>query len=360
MRKIITFRYNFFHQNSLNSLNLISKVIKATLQDISTKTGLSISTVSRILRGESKTSSENVALTIKTAQEINYPINSRILNGKYSYKNKLEVALVTSLYPNEFYSAFFHGFSSATLDTNINLSLHVFNPNANTLSELITNLSFNSTDAAILFIPTLQIDDYKTLLNECPPDFSLISVAPLFNPVLDTITFDSYRGGYIAGDHFFNKGYKRVGTITGPVNRNESLLRKNGFLDFLNQKAEMELVWQFEGDYTLESGKSAFKNYMELEEKPNAIFASNDYMCLGFIEEAHKAGLKIPNDIAIAGYDDLPICSYMYPSITSVHTDYEKLAKKAYSIINEKIETSSLNEGILSLVPVSLSERKST
>lgn len=335
-------------------------MIKATLQDISEKTGLSVSTVSRILRGESKSSSQNVELTIRIAQEINYPLNSRVLNGKYNYKKKLQVALITSFYPDEFYSTFFHGFNTATQGLNINLSLHVFNPENNSLSEFLTELSYNSIDASILFLPSLQYDDYIKLIDESPSDFTLLSVAPLFNPVLDTITFDSYRGGYLVAEHFYEKNYRKVGIITGPVNKNESLLRKNGFLDFINQKPGMELTWQFSGDYTLKSGKRAFEEFSVLEEKPDAIFSSNDYMCLGFIEQANKKGFKVPRDVAIAGYDDLPICNYVHPAITSVHTDYEMLAKKAFSILSEKLDSPSSHSGILSVIPVSLTKRKST
>ena len=335
-------------------------MIKATLQDIADKTGLSISTVSRILRGESKTSSQNVTLTIKTAQEINYPINSRLLNGKYNYKKNIRVALITSFYPDEFYSTFFHGFNSAATKVNISLSLHVFNPESDNLTEYITELSYNSIEAAILFLPTLQEKDYNCLTTDLPPEFNIVSVAPLFNPVLDTITFDSYRGGVIIGKHFFEKGYYDVGIITGPNNKNESLLRKNGFIDFISQKKEMNLTWQFEGDYSLNSGKEAFEAFSKLSNKPRAIFASNDYMSLGFIEQATKNSFDIPKQVAIAGFDDLPICSYVYPSITSVHTNYEVLAQKSFQILTEKMGNSSSHSGILSVIPVSLKTRNST
>jgi len=335
-------------------------MIKATLHDIAEKTGLSVSTVSRILRGESKTSSENVALTIKTAQEINYPINSRLLNGKYSYKNKIRVALVTSFYPEEFYSSFFFGFNMAAEEANVNLSLHVFNPEHVSLSEFITELSYNSIESAILFLPTLQESDYQDLISNIPHDFNMVSVAPLFNPILDTVTFDSYRGGYIVGQHFYEKGYKDVGLVTGPINKNESLLRKNGFLDFVSQKPEMNLAWQFEGDYSLKSGKSAFENYIDTSKKPEAIFFSNDYMCLGFLEQASKNGINVPEDVAIAGYDDIPICSFVHPAITSVHTDHEMLAKQAFNILGEKMEYLSPQTGILSVIPVTLSIRQSS
>lgn len=304
-------------------------MIKATLHDIAEKTGLSVSTVSRILRGESKTSPENVELTIKVAQEINYPINTRLLNGKYNYRKRIQVALITNFYPDEFYSTFFCGFNEASLDFNVTISLYSFDPQKNNLSDFITQLSYNSIDAAILFLPLFQDKDYEELLRSAPKDFTILSVAPLFNPILDTVTFDSYRGGYIVAKHFYDRTYRDVGIITGPMNKNEALLRKNGFLDFINQKDDMNQIWKFVGDYSFESGKKAFESYNSLRKKPRAIFSSNDYMALGFLEQAAMNGLKVPDDVAVAGYDDLPICNYLHPAITSVHTDYEVLAKNA-------------------------------
>ena len=83
-------------------------------------------------------------------------------------------------------------------------------------------------------------------------------------------------------------------------------------------------------------------------------------MCLGFLEHATKNGLDIPNDIAIAGYDDLPICEYVHPSITSVHTDYNILGNKTFNLLKEKINAPYDHSGILSIIPVSLSVRHSS
>jgi len=187
-----------------------------------------------------------------------------------------------------------------------------------------------------------------------------MSMAPLFNPILDTITFDSYRGGYIIAQHFYERDYKTLGIITGPPNKNEALLRKNGFKDFINQKSDASVIWQFEGDYTFESGKNAFEAYIELEDKPRAIFTSNDYMCLGFLEHASKYGIEIPGDVALAGFDDLPICEYVNPKMTSIHTDYNILGEKTFSLLKQKIRNPQEHSGILSIIPVSLSVRNSS
>lgn len=333
---------------------------RATLKDISDMTGLSVSTVSRILRGESNSSAENIERTIKVAQEINYPLNNTLLKGVYGVSKQLNVALVTSFEPDEFYSSFYYGFYKTSKSEHISLSLHAFQTDESDLSRFIRELNTLSVDAAILFLPSLQEQDYLELIKSVPKNIILISVAPSFHPILDTITFDSYRGGHMIARHFHKRGYKNVGIVTGPSSRNESLLRKNGFYDYVNQHADMEITFSYEGNYSFESGQKAFMAFNEQKEKPSAIFLSNDYMCIGFLQLAQRHNIMIPQDVAIAGYDDLPLCQYVHPQITSIHTDYSLLAQKTYKVLKEKTLAENAHNGMLSIIPVKLCERNSS
>lgn len=336
--------------------------MKATLKDISIKTGLSISTISRVLRGESNSDFDTVALTIQVANELNYPINSRVLNEKYNYKERLHVALITTIHPDEFYASFFYGINLAAKEKNINLSFYDFNPEEMETGKFMHELASNAVDAALLFLPELNESDYVNILEVAPKNFTLLSLAPLINPMLDTITFDSYGGGYIVAEHFYKKEYLEVGIITGPTNMHESLFRRNGFINFVEQQKDMSLVFEFFGDYTFDSGKKAFEAYEASKNKPRAIFASSDDMCLGFIEAANKKGVKIPEHIAIAGFDDLPLCEKIHPQITSVNTDHRLLGLKAFDVLKEKktSENDSIPSGILNIIPVTLTRRSST
>lgn len=336
--------------------------MKTTLKDISIKTGLSISTVSRVLRGESNADFDTVALTIQAANELDYPFNSRVLNEKYSYKERLHVALITTMHPDEFYSSFFYGINLAAKEKNINLSFYDFDPTEKEIGEFMHELANNSVDAALLFLPELNESDYVNVREVAPKNFTLLSLAPLINPMLDTITFDSYGGGYVVAEHFHKKGYLDVGIITGPINMHESLFRRNGFIDFVVQQRSMSLAFEFCGDYTFDSGRRAFEAYEASKNKPRAIFASSDDMCLGFVESATKKGIKIPEDIAIAGFDDLPICGKVHPPITSVHTNHKLLGLKAFDVLKEKkaSENEPIPNGILNIIPVTLTKRSST
>jgi DNA-binding LacI/PurR family transcriptional regulator len=150
--------------------------------------------------------------------------------------------------------------------------------------------------------------------------------------------------------------------IQGPGSKSEAMLRKNGFMDYINMSDNLHLVWEFNGDYSFEQGKEAYRHFKELDDKPDAIFCSNDSTTIGFVHNAIRDGMHIPDDLALAGYDDLPICNLYTPTITSVHTPYELLGKKTLELILDRLhEKKGTNHtGYTSLVPVTLSIREST
>ncbi len=334
--------------------------MKTTLHDIADKTGLSISTISRVLRGESKTNSKNVDLVIEAAQELNYQINTRLLNSVYQFKKTMHIALICDIHVGEFYASFFYGLEKSTSDEDVILGLYNTKEELGAVQELLRALSNDNIDAAILFLPSLKEHEYYKILDDAPKDFIIVSAASVFHPVLDTVTFDSYRGGYLTAKHFEEKGYKEVGIITGPIHRHEALLRKSGFTDYIDHRSDMKLVWQYLGDYTFDCGKDAYKDFKESDHKPRAIFSSNDYMALGFVEEAIKDGKQFPEDIAISGYDNLPICDFVQPGITSVKTDFIEMGKTIFSVIKEKMGKNEGHRGVSSIVPVELEIRNSS
>lgn len=336
--------------------------MKPTLKDIADATGLSVSTVSRVLRGKAKRESANVESIIEAAQSLNYPIYSdSVYHAARQRNNHLYVALIASTHTGEFYSSLFAGFSTAAQNSNTQLTLLDAEPRVDALIDLLHELAGKNYDAAILFLPMLDEADYRAILAKIPRHFIVISAATIFHPVMDTVSFDSYRGGHLVAEHFHNRGYKELGVVIGDTQRNESLLRKSGYTDYIQHHSDMRLIWQYEGDYTFESGQAAYEAYREHKQKPRAIFLINDQMCMGFLEQARRDGVNIPDDVALVGYDDLPICSQHFPSISSVTTNYTQLGKNALNMINEKIRgDAEAHQGLVSVVPVSLSTRESS
>lgn len=333
---------------------------KVTLKDIAEDTGLSISTVSRALTRTGKISKEKEKKVFESAYKLNYPIP--LVHLPAELRDTIKIAIVTRHYTGEFFASLFEGFDRSAKDTKAAISMISVTHSSDSPAEIVSELRKTHFDAAVIFLPDFRAADYEALLKLSPPEFPIVSIAPIASPVMDTVTFDNYRGGHLVARHFQERGFRKLGIIHGPINKSEAMLRKNGFVDYIHASEELSLVWDFPGDYSFERGKAAYGYFKKAAVKPDAIFCSNDGMAVGFMHQAIRDGLIIPNDVAIAGFDDLPTCDLYTPTLTSVHTPYELLGKKTIEAITNRIkdQSSLRHTGYISLVPVSLTIREST
>lgn len=334
---------------------------KVTLKDIADDTGYSISTVSRVLNGSGKISHTTASEILESAEKHDYRSGRARHRGDRSSSGVMNVALVgTGFHEGEFYTSFFNGLNRAARRHNIRLFLTGVLDLKDDFSDIISEVASRYYDGIILYVPEFRRRNYEELKSMIPDRFPVVSNALIENPVFPTITFDSYSGGHIAAVHLQEKGHRSVGIIKGPVERAESRFRYNGFADYVNQQPGMQLSWTYEADFTFDSGHDAFEAFDRLTEKPSAIFATNDDMCNGFMEAGIAAGYRFPDDIAIMGYDDLPVCKHNRPTMSSIRTDYEQLGAATMKTLREDSVAHETKASLLSLVPVSVVEREST
>jgi DNA-binding LacI/PurR family transcriptional regulator len=331
--------------------------MKVTLKDISDSTGFSLSTISRAIRGKGRISEKNRKKILSTASKLGYPLPE--YNGSLDEKPP-RIALITYFRTGEFYASLFLGFSHAAQKKGILISLFDVQPEVKAIQSLIKELKGLGYSAAILFIPELGQPHYQDILRTTPEDFPLISCSHIDDSVLDTVTFDAYQGAAMVAKHFYSQGFRKLGIIEGPYETPEARFRTNGFSDYVKRVSDVDVVWDFKGDYTHESGIRAYDDFEKCSDKPQAIFAANDAMALGFIESLRKKDYRVPDDIAIAGYDNLPFCEYHYPKITSVNTDYSLLAENTIDNLLSRLGQPDKHQGIVSFVPVTLEIRESS
>ena len=326
-----------------------------TLKHISDDTGLSIATVSRTLNRKRRRYSANEEKIYASARKLGYPFFTNAgENGKVS------IALVMKLFEGEFYSSLINGFYEASGNTDSEIVFsYVEKQNDNPVDDIIS-LS-KKYSGICLFLPSMTDNNYLKI-KEKVGRYPIISLLPSKNPKIDTVCFDSYRGGYMMAKHFEEQGYKKFGYISGPPSRADALFRKNGFLNHIHGQNDLELVWSFEGDFTSALGKAAFADYNNSGLKDVAIFGGNDYSCFGFMKAAIESGYKIPDDFIIGGYDNISFCDNFTPELTSIVTDFHALGKIAIrtveSLITENADTDSV--GQMSMIPVTIKIRNSS
>ena len=327
--------------------------MRITLKHIANDTGLSIATVSRALSRQKRTHSASEEKIYSSARKLGYPIFRNPGENQ-----QLSIALVMKLFEGEFYASLMNGFYKASASTPSEI---IFSYDAKHLDDTVNyiiNLS-KKYSGICLFLPSMTNNDYLKI-KEGVGQYPIISLLPSKNPKIDTVCFDSYRGGYMLAKHFEEQGYKKFGFISGPSNRADALFRKNGFLNHINESDDLELAWSFEGDFSSALGKAAFADYKNTGLKDIAIFGGNDYSCFGFMKAAIESGYKIPNDFIIAGYDNLSFCETFTPELTSIATDFHALANKSIRIIENMIADDSESFGNISMIPVGIKIRNST
>ena len=327
--------------------------MRTTLKQVADDTGLSIATVSRALRRNRRRYSKNEEKIYASARKLGYPFI-----GEVEESEQLTIALVTEVHQGEFYSSLFNGFYNSSKESEsdivfVNLAKHSDDP-----VQHIINLS-KKYSGICLFLPNLEKIDYKRIRNGVGK-YPIISLTPMKNPTIDTVSFDSYSGGYMIAKHFEEQRYKNFGIVSGPGDAVDAVFRKNGFVDHISEKRGLNLVWEYKGDFSSKSGRDAFKNFKKQNLSNVAIFGCNDHTCFGFMKSAIEAGYKIPEDFIIAGYDNLSFCDTFTPELTSVATNFDILGKRAIRTIENMVNDSNEIIRQFSMVPVEIVIRAST
>ena len=170
----------------------------------------------------------------------------------------------------------------------------------------------------------------------CPPIIFLKSQA---TPNYTTLSVDNYGGARRAVEYLISVGRRRIGLITGPLEWLEARQRKQGWEDALRAAGELgfERHWT-EGNWSSSSGESAFAELVGRYPKMDAVFVSNDQMALGVLHYAHEHNIRIPQDLAVIGFDNVVESAYYTPSLTTVTHPLRELGSLAVETLLAQIE----------------------
>jgi LacI family transcriptional regulator len=174
------------------------------------------------------------------------------------------------------------------------------------------------------------------------------------------VSIDYGNGVRQAVDHVVGLGHKNIAFITGPLDLHSSRTRRQAFVDGLRHHLiplERKLVR--EGTHTAEGGDKAMKELLKLAKAPTAVVCSNDWTAIGALHAIHAAGLRVPEDVSLVGFDDIPLTSYTNPALTTVRMSASDVGSTAFQALFSLIGENHL-EGDVYQVPTRLVIRQST
>jgi LacI family transcriptional regulator len=297
----------------------------ATIKDVAREAGVSVATVSRVFNESAPVKDATRRIVKDVAGRLNYWPNAAARSLITSRTQAIGV-LLPDLY-GEFYSEVLRGMDCAARAAGLHLLVSSSHADS---EELIAALRMmrGRIDSMIVMAPDVDAHDAIRLLSR---DLPVALIDSGTEPEgCECISIANEAGARALVKHLIALGHRRIATITGPTRNADAMLRVKGYRTALRAAglphgAELEI----RGDFSERSGYEAVPRLLSLKPRPNAVFAANDYMAIGVLGALSDAGVKVPDDIAVVGFDDIAMARYLNPPLTTVHVDASRLGELA-------------------------------
>ncbi len=148
-----------------------------------------------------------------------------------------------------------------------------------------------------------------------------------------SVSVDNQHGGHLATTHLIQRGHRRIGYVSGPADHSDDAERLAGYRQALDESGiTFDPALVVHGNGRLDGGERALRTLARLAELPTAVFCYNDITAIGLISAARQAGLSVPDDLAVVGFDDIPLATHVYPSLTTVAQPQRDMGRQAMNM----------------------------
>ena len=319
------------------------------IRDVARQSGVSVATVSRALNGRPDVSEATRARVAKSALELGYLPNqlARALVRQRSDTVGLiwDTRYVASGGRVPFLQDLLIGLKMALADTGFHLML--ISPNAadEAPDAFLRIASQHSLDGVVLMGVDQNKDPVTTLIK------AGLSVVGFDLPVrglqASYVSTDNVAGGTLAAEYLAGLGHTRIAIIAGPDNQLPSVERRDGFLAAMGElRLPVPPEYVLHGDFFLSSGHACMRDLLALRDRPTAVFVAGDNMAIGAMRAITEAGLGVPRDISVVGFDDVEVAAMVQPALTTIRQDYLAMGVAAVAMLSELIESRLARESV--------------
>ncbi len=291
---------------------------KATIRQVASVAGVSIQTVSRVLNDHPYVADETRQRVLAAIKQLEYRPDAiaRSLINRRSYTLGVVAAEIDRYGPQRMLVGIEK--QAAALGYSLLLSV-IHHPAADNGARQLDILLSRQVDGIIWAVPEMDNNQvwFQSKLRQLTIPVILVSSGVCNG--LPTVLADNRGGGRLATEHLLTQGYRQVGLITGPLSWAAARQRQLGWQDALAVASlPAEDRRTFDGDWSAASGERGLYRLIEQFPEIDAVFACNDQMALGVLQAAHLLGRRVPEDLAVVGYDAIPESAYFWPPLTSV------------------------------------------
>jgi len=320
---------------------------RITIKDVAQAAGVSTQTVSRVVNKFSYVSEETRQRVEEVVEQLGYRPSTlaRSLIQQRSYTLGVVTFGLKYIGP----SRTLNGVADKADELGYMLLMkELDNFDINSIDDVIDSLLARQVDGIIWVAP--EIGNNHSWLDErlekIPVPVLFLAMEP--REGISSVATDNYQGAVMAVQHLLDCGRTKIGHISGPLSWWEADERKRGWRDTLI-KADLDASDQHckEGNWSSASGEQAFIQLLEVFPNLDAVFVANDQMALGVLREAHRKGIRIPEQLAIIGFDNLPESAYFYPSLTTISQDLQMLGEQSVQYVVEMIQARQGNQSVI-------------
>ena len=342
-----------------------------TIYDVAARAGVSIKTVSRVMNNEPNVRPAMRDRVLEAAEALDYSPNlsARSLAGSRSFVIAVfvDAALTIDHWRSErgadYLSRIQLGATLQCRDAGYHLLIELIDHDAPRVrQEVAALLAALKPDGVILTPPSSDNETVLELLDKAgTPYVRLGPERP--DGVGPRVHMDDVAAAREMTEHLASLGHKRIGFIVGEPRYGASQARRQGYRDAMKAlKLPVSDSWVRQGDFTFQSGLEQAKALLALPDRPTAIFASNDDMALGCLAAAAEAGIMVPGEVSVAGFDDSPSARFSRPQLTTVRQPVAEMASLATRLLISGVIKGSGSKGppLDELLPFELIHRAST
>jgi LacI family transcriptional regulator len=315
-----------------------------TIKDIAKELNISTATVSRALRGSSEISKETKSAVMKIAKEMDYHPN--LLARSLINRSSKVLGVVVPTINRQFWSNSISGIESVAYKRGYKVMIFQSTESYQKEVEIVETLA-NSMVDGILIAFSKETQDFAHIEHIMDRGIPVL----LFERVCESLQLskvitDDFFGAKNIVNHLIERGRKRIAYIGGPLSLTVCMDRFLGYKSALienNIPIEEELVVEI-SDFNAEYSGEAFKELWKLEKRPDAVFCFADILAIGILAVSKELGIKIPEDLAIAGFGNDDITKYVSPSITTMAQPSFEIGQLAAKLILQEINTEEEDE----------------
>lgn len=326
----------------------------ATIKDVARVAGVSVATVSRALNGAENVLPDTRQRILDIARELRYA-PSGAARSLITRKTDTVGALLPDLH-GEFFSELIRGIDQAARARGLHLLLSSSHDDAHEAAAALRAMN-GRVDGLIVMSPHAD-DDF--LSQNLPPTLPAVLLnSGVRRPAQRVFAIDNFGGARAMTEHLVAQGRRRIAFLGGPAANFEARERERGYRAGLPAAAE---PWLLEGDFSEAGGQRAAARLLALPpaQRPDAVFAANDIMAIGLLGALQAAGVQVPGDIALAGFDDIPIARYVSPPLTTMQVPIAALGSQALDALADSLDMPDPDPDTTAIVmPVALVVRRS-